>query len=139
MKNWRTVAGALCIVAAMVFGAFAGIRYAASSGVSVSPDQGTRGEDRHLVSAFDENQKVMTAPEAEAFASNVPSGHMSLRDSDPAMVTSSSGLSVKPVSAEELKAALRSGATVNYHGDRERPGPEVHPLGLQQRREVRLP
>src|SRR5438093_1264034 len=114
MKNWRTVAGALCIVAAMVFGAFAGIRYAASSGVSVSPDQGTRGEDRHLVSAFDENQKVMTAPEAEALASH--SSGLSLLESQPATV-SSSGITVKPVTQEQLKEALQAGGTVTYHGE----------------------
>src|SRR5712691_2875145 len=114
MTNWRTVVGALCIVAVMVLGAFAGIRYAASSGVSVPSDSGTRGEDRHLVSAFDENQKVMTAPEAEAFASHIPSSGLSLLEAQPTTVTSS-GVSVKPVSAEQLKTALREGATVTYH------------------------
>ncbi len=115
MKNWRTVVGALCIMAAMVLGAFAGLSYAKSGGVSVSPDLGTRGEDRRLVSAFDEHQKVMTAPEAEAVASHT-SG-LSLLDSQASMTSSSGTVTVKPVSAEELKAALLQGATVTYHGE----------------------
>src|SRR5256712_1935202 len=115
MKNWRTVVGALCIMAAMVLGAFAGLSYAKSGGVSVSPDLGTRGEDRRLVSAFDEHQKVMTAPEAEAAASHT-SG-LSLLDSQASMTSSSGTVTVKPVSAEELKAALLQGATVTYHGE----------------------
>src|SRR5712691_254366 len=116
MTNWRTVVGALCIVAVMVLGAFAGIRYAASSGVSVPSDSGTRGEDRHLVSAFDENQKVMTAPEAEAFASHIPSSGLSLLEAQAATV-SSGGITLKPVTQGQLKEALQAGGTVTYHGE----------------------
>src|SRR3989304_300198 len=43
MKNWRKMVGALCIVLAMVLGAFAGFAYARNAGiVGASPGAGTR-------------------------------------------------------------------------------------------------
>src|SRR3989304_2978752 len=43
MKNWRKMVGALCIVLAMVLGAFAGFAYALNAGiVGASPGAGTR-------------------------------------------------------------------------------------------------
>src|SRR5213594_4720605 len=69
MKNWRTMVGALCIIAAMVLGAFAGLAYARDAGiVGASPAAGTRGEDRHLVSALDPSQTALGNKEAEGLA-----------------------------------------------------------------------
>ena len=116
MKNWRTLVGALCIVAVMVLGAFAGIALyvAPPSGVSVSPDVGTRGEDRRVVSAFDESQKAMNAQQAAAASLHLPSGPASIVDADRTTSTLPGGLSLKPVSEKELKDALLQGATVTY-------------------------
>src|SRR3990172_4477333 len=69
MRNWRTMVGALCIVMAMLLGAFAGITYARDAGVvSASSDSGTRGEDRQLVSAADQGQTPLSEEQAKAVA-----------------------------------------------------------------------
>src|SRR3989454_985401 len=116
MKNWQTMVGALCIVAVMVLGAFVGIALyvAPSRDVSVSPDLGTRGEDRKVVSAFDEGQKAMNAAQAQAASLHLPSGPASVIDADRTTSSLPGGLSMKPVSVQEFKQALRQGATVHY-------------------------
>ena len=66
MRNWRTIVGALCIVLAMVLGAFAGLVYGRPGGVGASSETGTRGEDRRLVSASDELMNGLSLEEANA-------------------------------------------------------------------------
>ncbi|TLZ50512.1 MAG: ThuA domain-containing protein [Methanobacteriota archaeon] len=58
----------MCIVIAMVLGAFAGLTYAQSGSVGASSAAGTRGEDRHLVSAYDVAQKALPNKAAESLA-----------------------------------------------------------------------
>jgi len=72
MRNWRTMVGALCIVLAMVLGAFAGLVYGRPGGVGVSPDVGTRGEDRRLLSASDEALQLLDPSVAEQASQTAP-------------------------------------------------------------------
>src|SRR5436309_15548705 len=112
MKNWRTMGVALCIVAVMVLGAFAGIALyvAPPSDVSVSPNVGTRGDDRRVVSAFDETQNAMNAQQAAAASLHLPSGPASIVDADRTTSTLLGGRSLKPVSEKELEEALLQGS-----------------------------
>ena len=102
MRNRRTMVGALCIVMAMVLGAFAGIVYARPGGVGVSPDVGTRGEDRRLASAFDEMQRALSTEEAEQMA-NSEVGTASILESAPIEMTTSDGVTARPITLEESR------------------------------------
>ena len=70
MNNFRRALGALCIVVAMVLGAFGGLSFAQSRLVSDSSATGTRGDDRHLVSAYDLAQNSLPSKEAEGLAAD---------------------------------------------------------------------
>src|SRR3990170_8334798 len=65
MRNWRTIVGALCIVLAMVLGAFAGFVYARPGGVGASSETGTRAEDRRVIALSDLEAGPMTLEEAQ--------------------------------------------------------------------------
>src|SRR5436190_8290115 len=122
VKNWRTVALALCITMVMVLGAFAGLATViAPSGASVgvSPNIGTRGEDRRLMSAFDESHTAMSTGDAETFAANphAYAGPAAAVAADPGAQATTLGPALKPVSQEELKRALVQGGRVTYNGE----------------------
>src|SRR3972149_4037119 len=100
MREWRKAIGALCIVFAMVLGAFAGFAYARNAGiVGASPGAGTRdagGASGPI--AFSEE-----TPETPS-----SSGDTSLAKSD--SVVASDGQDVaRKVSAAELRQAVRDG------------------------------
>ena len=116
MKNWRTLVGALCIVFAMVLGAFAGVTYARDSGgVSASSSAGTRGDDTRLVSAQDVMQTPLTPGEAQKVASDSPESQV-LASADGAQVTSPDGSAVaKHVTAQDEKAAMEKHAPITDH------------------------
>src|SRR3990170_814297 len=116
MKNWRTLVGALCIVFAMVLGAFAGVTYARDSGgVSASSSAGTRGDDTRLVSAQDMLQTPLTPGEAQKVASDSPESQV-LASADGAQVTSPDGSAVaKHVTAQDEKAAMEKHAPITDH------------------------
>src|SRR5438093_5411908 len=107
MKNWRSVVGALCIVVALMLGAFAGFAYARPGVVGASPNAGTRGEDRRLVSAFDEQQKALEAGSTTGLAVKDNSGPQSLVDTQPLEITAPGGATAKRVSPEEQRDAQR--------------------------------
>ena len=107
--------GALCIVLAMVLGAFAGFVYARDAGlVGASPTAGTRGEDLRVVSAQDELIGAQTLADAEAGA--LGSGPVSLAGDAPIDIVTPDGnlATATPVSQEELKGAWE---TQTYESD----------------------
>src|SRR2546428_695582 len=115
MKNWRTMVGALCIIAAMVLGAFAGLAYARDAGiVGASPAAGTRGEDRHLVSALDPSQTALGNKEAEGLAAahDHPATTTLSSTTSPAVTGSDGREAVKQVSPEDAKQMRVSPHTV---------------------------
>src|SRR3970040_1224902 len=101
MTEWRRIAGALCIVIAMVLGAFAGLVYARPGAVGVSPDAGTRGEDRRLLSASDEMQKLLD-PDQGVVAESSLTGPTSITEQTPEIV-SPAGAIARPVSLGEAR------------------------------------
>ena len=115
MRNWRTMVGALCIVLAMMLGAFAGFVYARDAGVvGASPEVGTRGEDRRLASAFDEAQKALTVEEAEDLAAGDSGGLASITGSEPIETATPEGnLVARAATLDELKYALQQGQSVH--------------------------
>src|SRR2546427_2872492 len=109
MKNWRTMVGALCIIAAMVLGAFAGLAYARDVGrVGASSAAGTRGEDRHLVSAFDANKVGLSNNEAEKLAAghDNPAKATLSETTSPEVVASDGRAPVKAVTSEDEKQMM---------------------------------
>jgi len=106
MKNGERWLGALCIVAVMVLGAFRRDRVDHAAGdVSVSPDLGRAGGPT-VMSAFDEGQKAMNAAQAQAAALHLPAGPASDRfDADRTASSLPGGMTLKPVSSQELKDA----------------------------------
>ncbi len=110
MRNWRTLVGALCLVVAMMLGAFAGLVYGGPGGVGVSPSAGTRGEDRRLASAFDEAQKALSPTEAQQVDQSATPKVESLLESDAIELISPDGATAKPVSQDEMRDAMMQGA-----------------------------
>ena len=113
MTEWRRIAGALCIVVAMVLGAFAGFVYARPGAVGVSPDAGTRGEDRRLLSASDEMQKLLD-PDQGVVAESSLTGPTSITEQTPEIV-SPDGAIARPVSLDEEREAVRL-STSHFEG-----------------------
>ncbi len=117
MRNWRTLAGALCIVVAMVLGAFAGVVYAREAGiVGASPSAGTRGEDRRLMSAFDESMKLMSSEEADQIAAAAPQTALALDSGAIETVSADGALTAKAVTPEDMKEAMKT-VTVGMSDD----------------------
>ncbi len=106
MRDWRSVAGALCIVLAMVLGVFAGLVYAKPGLVGASPDVGTRAEDRRLMSAFDETQTAIAPDDALALSDASDPGPTSILGAQPSVVTSPDGVTAQRLTPEEQKDAF---------------------------------
>ena len=107
MKNWRTAVGALCIIVAMMLGAFAGITYARDAGVvSASQDTGTRGEDRTVVSALDPSHPLSDT-DVQTLASHraTPGSFANVASKD--IVTPDGTVEGKRVTAEDMKTMMR--------------------------------
>jgi len=108
MKNWRTMVGALCIVMAMVLGAFAGFVYARPGAVGASPETGMRAEDRRVIALSDLEAGPMSleeAQQAEADAQAVrPAASL-----EPIELTTPDGnvVTARPVTEEEANPAAR--------------------------------
>ncbi len=117
MRNWRTMVGALCVVLAMLLGAFAGFTYARDAGVvSASSDSGTRGEDRRLVSAEDQAQTPLSDGQAKAIvAGNDKPATAASATLGNAEVTSADGAVAKAVTPEDQKAAMQKHAPLTDH------------------------
>jgi len=117
MKNWRTVVGALCIVLAMLLGAFAGFAYARPGVVGASPNAGTRAEDRRLTSVFDESQKLLDESAAGEVALSESNEPVSILGSESAKVVSADGLTVDPVSQADLRQNMYEAGHVTFESD----------------------
>ena len=98
MRNWRTIVGALCIVLAMVLGAFAGFVYARPGAVGASPDVGARGEDRRLVSARELTQTELSVIDEPGMA-------VSLAGGEPVEIVSPDGASARTLTPTEQRDA----------------------------------
>ena len=116
MRDWRRVLGALCIVLAMVLGAFAGFAYARDAGiVSASPEAGARGEDRRLVSAFDEQQVAYDPEEAQLLVDDA-SRTTAFAAGAANEVRSPDGVTALRVTNEERKAAVQNAVIETQDG-----------------------
>src|SRR3989337_2801215 len=105
MRNWRTVVGALCIVLAMVLGAFAGLVYGRPGGVGVSPDVGTRGEDRR-VSALN----ALVQPLDPSVAAETSQGSSQTAAAESVTIQSADGtLTARLLTQEEQRSAAVKG------------------------------
>src|SRR6266540_3051919 len=108
MNDLRRVAGALCIVVAMVLGAFGGLSFAQSRLVSDSSSTGTRGDDRHLVSAYDLAQNSLPSKEAEGLAAahDRPTSQTLAGEASPEVIGTNGVAAAKAVTPEDEKQAM---------------------------------